>query len=159
MQIEEVMTKDVAFCRVDDSLNVAAQIMWDRDCGCVPVVDLAGRAVGMLTDRDLCMAAYTRGLPLWEIQAGDTMSKELHACRATEAIDVARKRLAAHQIRRVPVVDGNGGLVGILSFSDLARAAQTINGGKASGSGADGIETTLVAICRPRVDTAVASLP
>lgn len=156
MQIEEVMTKDVGFCRIDDTLNVAAKIMWDRDCGCVPVVDLAGRAVGMLTDRDICMAGYTQGVPISEIHAASAMSRELHVCRPDDPIDVARKRLAALQIRRLPIVADDGTLVGILSISDLARTALALKGGKPNGFGADAIETTLVAICRPRVSATVA---
>jgi CBS domain-containing protein len=152
MQIEEVMTKKVAFCRVDDQLNVAAQIMWDRDCGSVPVVDLAGRVVGMLTDRDICMAAYTRGLRLSEIRADSVMSKELHLARASDPIDVARKLLAAYQIRRLPVVGADGRLAGIISLGDLARAALVLKGGRSNGFGADAIETALVAICRPRAE-------
>ena len=154
MQIQEIMTKDVQSCRVDDPLNVAARIMWERDCGCVPVVDLAGRAVGMLTDRDICMAAYTRGVPISEISAESVMSKELHVCRAVDAIDVARKSLAARQIRRVPIVGADGRLVGILSLSDLARTALVLKGSKPNGFPADAIETTLAAISRPRTDTA-----
>jgi CBS domain-containing protein len=152
MQIEEVMTKDVGYCRVDDPLNVAAQIMWDRDCGCVPVLDDARRPVGMLTDRDLCMAAYTRGAPLAQIRADAVMSKQVHVCHPGDAIDVARKDLAEHQVRRLPVVGADGRLVGILSLSDLARAMLTIRGAKPNGSGADAIETTLIAISRPRPD-------
>jgi CBS domain-containing protein len=145
MRIEEVMTKNVGVCRVEDTLNVAAHIMWERDCGCVPVVDDGGRVVGMLTDRDICMAAYTRGEPLTNLTAGSVMSKIVHACDPNDSVDAAGKRLETHQIRRVPVVNAEGRLVGILSLSDLTRLAT-----KKNGFGADAIEATLAAVSRPR---------
>jgi CBS domain-containing protein len=61
MKIRDIMSQDVATCREDDSLDRAAQLMWDRDVGSVPVVDGEGRPLGMITDRDICMAAYTQG--------------------------------------------------------------------------------------------------
>jgi CBS domain-containing protein len=158
MQVAEVMTKDVESCRMDDMLNVAARIMWERDCGCVPVVDTEGRALGMLTDRDVCMAAYTSGLPLAAIIVVSAMSRALHSCGPGDPIEVASKRLETHQVRRLPVVDAGGRLVGILSLSDLARAAQAANG-KANGFGAETIKSTLAAICLPRVQSIAATAP
>jgi predicted transcriptional regulator len=64
MKVEQVMKQAVQACRRGDALNTAAQIMWEHDCGCVPVVDTENRVIGMITDRDICMAAYTRGEPL-----------------------------------------------------------------------------------------------
>ncbi len=150
MYIEELMTKDVGACRAEDMLNVAAQIMWERDCGCVPVIDDEGRVIGMLTDRDICMAAYTRGEPLATIDVGSIMSRQLHVCDPRDSADVVSKRLETHQIRRLPVVNAEGRLVGILSLSDLARAVARKKG-KADGFDSRTIETTLAAITRPRM--------
>ena len=61
MKVEQLMSRDVKTCQATEMLNRAAQLMWENDCGCVPVVDEDGRAVGMITDRDVCMAAYTQG--------------------------------------------------------------------------------------------------
>src|SRR5690606_28351921 len=69
MQVRELMTRDVQVCGPRDDLNRAAQIMWDHDCGVVPVVDSERRPIGMVTDRDVCMAAYTQGKPLSAIRA------------------------------------------------------------------------------------------
>lgn len=68
MKVQDIMTADVETCRLDDTLDRPAAIMWERDCGVVPVVDDESRIVGMLTDRDICMAAYTQGRPLPEIR-------------------------------------------------------------------------------------------
>ena len=64
MKVGDLMTKDVKACSQHDSLNRAAQLMWENDCGSVPVVDSDSKVVGMLTDRDICMAAYTKGIAL-----------------------------------------------------------------------------------------------
>ena len=67
MNVEQIMNREVKTCAPRDSLNKAAQIMWDTPCGAVPVVDEQGRPVGFLTDRDVCMAAYTQNKPLTEL--------------------------------------------------------------------------------------------
>ena len=73
MKVEQIMNREVKTCRPQDSLNRAAQIMWDEPCGAVPVVDDQHRPVGFLTDRDICMAAYTQGKPLEQlrVESGD----------------------------------------------------------------------------------------
>ena len=67
VQVNELMSAVAYRCNDSDMANDAAQLMWDHDCGCVPVVDARDRVVGIVTDRDVCMAAYTQGRPLTEI--------------------------------------------------------------------------------------------
>src|SRR5260370_15667386 len=81
MKVAELMVGEVTACSPDDALNRAAQIMWENDCGCVPVIDRAARLIAMLTDRDICMAAYTRGGTLKDIRVSAAMCSELFACR------------------------------------------------------------------------------
>jgi CBS domain-containing protein len=137
MKVSQLMTKDVATCRADDSLNRAAQIMWDHDCGCVPVVDNAGHIQGMITDRDICMAAFTQGKRLEEIPISSAMSKQVHAASPNDDVERAAELMSSKQIRRVPVLDGGDQIVGLLSLGDVARAA--------SGRGANGISTPTLA--------------
>jgi CBS domain-containing protein len=118
MKVQEVMTKNVAACGARDSLNRAAQLMWECDCGCVPVLDDSGAVCGMITDRDICMAAYTQGLPLHQIAIDRVMSPHLYACSPEDTIESAESLMQRNKIRRVPVIDGNR-LVGMLSLSDL----------------------------------------
>src|SRR5690606_32936140 len=66
VKIEEIMTRDVRTCSPDDTLATAAQVMWEMDCGVVPVTDREGKVVGIITDRDLAMAAHLQGVPLRE---------------------------------------------------------------------------------------------
>jgi CBS domain-containing protein len=120
--VGSIMTRNVVSCSGNDTLHRAAQIMWDRDCGAVPVVDAEGRAVGLVTDRDLCMAAYTRGRPLSAISVSSLLSGKLHTCAAATSLDDAVSRMRTERVRRLVVVDPRDQrLVGMLSLADLAR--------------------------------------
>ena len=120
--VASVMTRAVVSCSGNDTLHRAAQIMWDRDCGAVPVVDGEGRAVGVVTDRDLCMAAYTRGRPLSGISVSSLLSGKLHTCVPSTSLDEAIARMRFERVRRLVVVDPRDQrLVGMLSLADLAR--------------------------------------
>jgi len=119
--VGSVMTRNVVTCTGSDTLHRAAQLMWDRDCGAIPVVDAVGRAVGLVTDRDLCMAAYTRGRPLSAISVSSLLSARLYTCTATTSLDEAIARMAAQRVRRLVVVDAKDQkLVGMLALADLA---------------------------------------
>jgi CBS domain-containing protein len=98
--------------------------MWEGDCGALPVVDHDGRALGMLTDRDICMAAYTQGRALNEIAVSSAMSNHVFSCRASDSLRSLMTAMAAHQVRRVPVVDESDKVIGIVSLADIARLAQ-----------------------------------
>jgi CBS domain-containing protein len=121
-EVGSIMTRNVASCAGNDTLHRAAQIMWDRDCGAVPVVDAEGRAVGLVTDRDLCMAAYTRGRPLHAISVSSLLSGQLHTCGPATSLDEAISRMRLQRVRRLVVVEGREQrLVGMLALADLAR--------------------------------------
>jgi CBS domain-containing protein len=101
--------------------------MWEGDYGCVPVVeqsDGSARVVGMITDRDICMATYTQGRPLSEIRIESAMAKVVYSCRPTDSIATALKILEQHQLHRLPVVDQDDRLVGVLALADVAREAE-----------------------------------
>jgi CBS domain-containing protein len=121
MKVQELFTQDVRCCRPEDNLTAAAQIMWENDCGCAPVVDGELRVVGMITDRDICMAAYTQGRRLTEIDVGSVMSKNVLSCRSTDSVASAGELMRAAQLRRLPVIDDGARLVGVLSLNDIAR--------------------------------------
>lgn len=122
MKANDIMTKDVYVCNQEDSLNEAARIMWEHDCGSVPIVDAARCVVGIITDRDICMAAYTQGLPLSSIRIESAMSHDVRSCQAEDSSESVEEIMMEHQIRRVVVVDAENGLEGIISLSDLALA-------------------------------------
>jgi CBS domain-containing protein len=119
--VRAVMTADVATCTPGDTLHRAAQIMWERDCGAVPVADPAGRVAGIVTDRDLAMGALTQGLPLVAIPVGRVTSGQVHSISVSSSIDEAIALMRARRVRRVVVVDGDRKVVGIVALADIAR--------------------------------------
>jgi CBS domain-containing protein len=144
MNIDDLMTRDVHACRLDDSMNEAARIMWDHDCGCVPVVDDEGRAVAMITDRDLCMAAHLRGLPLAAMSVESAASHGVVAAYEGQGVEAVELLMRKYRLRRLPVVDALGKLVGIVSLSDLARRLRPTEG--EGGLNAESIVATLAAV-------------
>lgn len=148
MNVEELMTKPAVTIRSHEPLSVAAQKMWDHDCGALPVVGDDGRLVGILTDRDVCMSAWSKGQTLDSIRAEDAMAKQVFAVKPDQDVSRAERMMAEHQIRRVPVVDAGEKPVGIISMNDLAREAA--RAGSRIRDGIARVANTLAAICQPR---------
>lgn len=161
MKVEKLMKTDVGTCRPGDSGMAAARIMWEKDCGTVPVVDDGSRVLGMITDRDLCIASYLEGKSLRDISVAGVMSKELWSCGPQDDILDAEVEMKSHQVRRLPVVDEDGHLEGILSLSDIAleAAAESDAGRKKVEVGYAGVAETLgdISIPHRRPNTATAS--
>ncbi|MFO0984774.1 MAG: CBS domain-containing protein [Planctomycetota bacterium] len=125
--------------------------MWDHDCGCVPIED-EGRVIGILTDRDICMAAYTQGGALASLKVRNAMSSKVLVCHPDDAVLDAERLMRANRIRRLPVVDDTGRLVGIVSLNDLARAVKSGRGRKVATDITDQeVLDTLAEICQPRL--------
>jgi CBS domain-containing protein len=130
MKVRQIMNRSVKTCNPQDSLNRAAQIMWEEACGAVPVVDDQLRPLGFLTDRDICMAAYTQGKRLDELRAETAMARKIISCMAEDELASAAGLMRQHRTRRLPVIDKTGALVGILSLDDLAcEASRPLRGG------------------------------
>lgn len=123
--VRSIMTDAVVTCSPDEPLNAAARHMWEHDCGAVPVV-ADGKLVGIITDRDICMAAYTQGRPLSGIAIKDVMARHVHVCRPEDSLERAASLMADARVRRLPVVDGQHRLVGIISMADIARGAPAL---------------------------------
>ena len=124
MQVRDVMKSPVITCGVDCDLNTAAELMWDHDCGVVPVVDAEGRLTGIVTDRDVCMAAYTQGGPLRTLPVSSAMASHVLVCHLNDSVNIAEELMREGQVRRIPVIDDEGRPIGIVSMSDLARLAE-----------------------------------
>lgn len=122
MKTSEVMTHDVWTCAPHDTAADAARVMWDRDCGVVPVVS-DGELKGVVTDRDLLMAAQTTGKTLAQIPLSSLVPGPVATCREDQDISEAMSTLSSRQVRRLPVVNRDNRLVGILSINDLATRA------------------------------------
>src|SRR5580704_12306786 len=120
MNVEKLMSTDVKSCMPDHTLACAARIMWEGDCGCVPVVDTGGRVVGMITDRDICMATYLNSRSPHDLRISDFMSQSVLSCHPHDRVTDATAAMRRAQVRRLPVTDSDGAIVGILSLTDVA---------------------------------------
>lgn len=152
MKVEELMTRNVRTCKPRDSLSTAAQLMWDGDCGSIPVVsdDGSTRVVGMITDRDICMAVHLRGRQPGDLAVGDVMSTRVHAVGPTEDLADAEAIMSEAQVRRLPVIDADQDLLGLISLADLAREADRKHKTNKPPITERDVGDTLTAICTPR---------
>jgi CBS domain-containing protein len=147
MKVKEVMTDLVRTCGADSNLAAAAMSMWDGDCGIIPVVDRSReQVIGLITDRDICIAAAMKGRPLSEIRVGEVISGKVYSCAPDDDVESALTTMIRHQVRRSPVIDAQGKLAGILSLNDVIRSA---------GSGVDPVKqeaviAALQEICKHR---------
>ncbi len=154
MNIRDIMTSGVAFCTPETNLAAAAASMWQHDCGVLPVVDEKMRVQGMITDRDICIALGTRNRPAADISVAEVSKGTLYACRIDDDIQSVLSTMRDHKVRRVPIVDPEGALAGIVSIDDIALLARD---GKGSGSSGitytDAVETQKSIVARPLIFT------
>lgn len=119
----DVMTREVITVHPSDTVERAARLMRDCDCGAIPVVDREGRLVGMITDRDIAMRLVARGVDIRRAFVDDCMTDEAFACHVDDTLEGCMRTMSRHQIRRVPIVDDRDRVVGIVSQCDLAQHA------------------------------------
>ena len=119
MNVHEIMTNDVKWCRLGTNLADAAKLMWDTDCGVLPVVNGGGQVLGMITDRDICMASATKNRAPSELSVIDAVSGKTYRCKMSDDVHTAIDIMKREQVRRLPVVDEDGALQGVISMNDF----------------------------------------
>lgn len=124
MKVKDAMKTDVAFCSTDDSLMKVADTMRIRDCGVVPIVDDAQKVVGMLTDRDICLAIAARNRKASDVKASELIKGVIISCLADDDLENALRKMRKYRIKRLAVVDRNDVLSGILSIADALLAVR-----------------------------------
>ena len=129
MHVEDLMTRPVVTCRATDPLALAVQLMWEQDCGIVVVTGYANEVVGVVTDRDVCVATWSNGSAPQALLVADVMATDALTCRPADTIERALGVMSLSQVRRLPVVDGNNRPVGVLSLNNLIRYAATAKRG------------------------------
>lgn len=122
MKVKDIMTSDPRTCAPETSAAAAARLMWEGDCGVLPVMD-GGRLVGVVTDRDLYIALATRNQLASDLLVGDVATRAVVTCEADDDIHRVLNAMKVHRVRRLPVVGRGGTVVGIVSIDDLVRAA------------------------------------
>jgi CBS domain-containing protein len=149
MTVAEIMTRDVVFCRKDTDIAEAMRQMLDKRVGTLPVVDAHGRVAGMLTDRDIAAAAATRHRNAAHIAVHEAMSAHVRVCAPDDDVASALTKMEEPRVRRLPVVDAGGRLIGIVSFDDVVQRAVDRPGGVT----AVALVAALTRICsRPSVE-------
>jgi len=150
MKIDKLMSRPVRACAPTDTLATAARLMWEGDCGILPVIDVEGRPVGVVTDRDVCMSAFFSGTSLSEMPVARAMSRDLVTVCSSDPVHQALDVMRARQLRRLPVVDEEGLLVGMVSLADLATLRSRVLDEDDREVRPDDVALVLAGICRPR---------
>jgi len=133
-------------CAPSDNLSHASRLMWELDVGFLPVCDRGGNLVGVITDRDVCMAAYTRGQALGDIQVWSTMSTQILTVTPNAPLEDILALMRRRQVRRIPVVE-NERLLGVITLADIALYLDTPD---TPTSASLALSATLAAISAPR---------
>jgi CBS domain-containing protein len=145
------MTAPVATCRGTVSLAESARVMLDESLGCLPIVDRHGHLAGILTDRDVCLAVARHFNPASTV-VRDVMTRDVISCREDDGLDAALVAMKEHRLRRIPVVNTRGRVVGLVSIDDVIRNTGTAAGGLA----AEAVVDVLRHICTPDRDLLLA---
>jgi CBS domain-containing protein len=124
MKVRDLMTTNIAFCRSETNLAAVGALMWEHDCGFIPIVDDTEKVTGVITDRDMCIALATRDRQPSQITAGEVTSVPAFVCLPDDDIQTALQTMSKERLHRLPVVNNDGGLVGILSIDDLVLRAE-----------------------------------
>jgi CBS-domain-containing membrane protein len=149
--VKQIMSTDVCVVCHWETLDRAARLMWERDLGCVPVVDETARLVGIITDRDVCMGAFTQGRRLDEISVGSVCTRTVYPVEPSTTLEAAEALMRTRRVRRLPVCDADGMVVGMLSLADLAVHLEARPGvAAADGLSSMGIAATLEAVSTRR---------
>jgi CBS domain-containing protein len=155
MKAREVMTGTPYYCQPETNLGSATELMWNANCGFLPVEAADGRVIGVITDRDICIALGTRGRPSGEVTVAEVMSSKLCSCAPDDDIHVALQTLREGKVRRLPVIGPDGSLVGVISMEDILLRTEPRSRGKEPELSSDEVVRTFRAITQRQVPEVV----
>jgi CBS domain-containing protein len=155
MNVNDIYTPLARSCGRETNLSEAMGLMWEFDIGALPVVNDEDVLVGVVTDRDIAMAVATRNRRASELQVGEVMSGKTHSCTREHSLKAVLEIMRREQLRRLPVVDANGYLQGMITINDIVRAAQDGKGSKLVGVSNEDVILALMAIGVPHRKTKV----
>lgn len=151
MKVKEIMTPGAEAIWLTESLADAAKLMWDNDCGILPIIKDGRKVIGMITDRDICMASAMRDDHPSAISVEEVMTGRVFAVKPEDNVAEALQTMQKHRVRRLPVINPEGELEGIVSMNDIllhAKAPDEVEDGCIDY--ADVVKTYQV-ICQHRV--------
>jgi CBS domain-containing protein len=124
MKVKDAMTGTAYYCQLDTNLGSATELMWAGNCGFLPVMGPDGKIIGVVTDRDICIALGTRNRLPGDVTIRELVSERLFACSPGDDVHIALQLMREGAVRRLPVIGANGTLVGVISTDDLLRRAE-----------------------------------
>lgn len=125
----DAMTASVVTAKPEDSVARAARLLRETDCGALPVVDGSGRLIGIITSSDITTRLIARGVNVAHAQVGDCMTAQAFAFPADNSIESCIRAMSWHQVKRIPIVDHDHKVIGIICRRDLARYVCEHSGG------------------------------
>lgn len=157
MKVKEVMTPNAKAIWLTESLADAAQMMWENDCGVLPIIKDGRKVVGVITDRDICMAVAMRDWNPSSVCLEEVMSGQVYSVNTEDDIDQALQAMQEHKIRRLPVVNAEGELEGILSMNDVVLHANSAGDSASDSIANEDVIKTFQAICQHPVPAAASA--
>jgi len=146
MKVLDAMMRTPYCCEPGTNLGSATELMWKGNCGFLPVVESDGKVVGVVTDRDICVALGTRGRPSGEITVREVMTSQVHSCKPEDDVHVALRTMRDGRVRRLAVIDKSGVLAGVISMDDILLRVEAPATGKNTGVTSEEIVNVLQAI-------------
>ena len=157
MKVNEVMTPDVKAIWLTESLMDAAKLMWENDCGVLPVIKDGRKVIGMITDRDICMAVAMRDTNPSRVSVEEVMSGQVYAVDPEDNVSQALQTMQDHKIRRLPVLNHEGELVGMLSMNDVVLHTTTSKDAPAGAIKYVDVVKTYQSICKHPVSASASA--
>ena len=155
MKVQDAMMGTPIHCSPETNLGSAIELLWERNCGILPIVDAKKKVIGIVTDRDLCVALGTRNRLPGEITVGEVANGKVYSCRGQDDIHTALQTMANRRVRRLPVVNQEGVLEGILSMDNIVLHTESSGWGHRAELSNEEVVETLRQIYGPLVPQAV----
>jgi CBS domain-containing protein len=146
MKVKEIMTPNAKAIWLTESLADAAQLMWENDCGVLPIIKDGRKVIGMITDRDICMAVAMRNTNPSGVSVEEVMTGEVYSVKPEDEVDEALQAMQQRKVLRLPVVSAEGELEGILSMNDVVLHAKPSAGRTGNSIGYGDVVKTYQAI-------------
>jgi CBS-domain-containing membrane protein len=155
MKVKEVMMGTPYYCQSETNLGSATELMWNANCGFLPVEATDGKVIGVITDRDICIALGTRSRVAGDIAVGEVMSGKLYSCAPDDDIHLALQTLKEGKVRRLPVIAQKGSLVGVISMDDILLRTEPMSLGREPELSSDEVVRAYRAITQRQVPQVV----
>lgn len=156
MKVRDVMMGTPYFCQPETNLGSATELMWNANCGFLPVQAPDGKLIGVITDRDICIALGTRNRLAGDVVVGEVMSGKLYSCAPDDDIHMALQTMKEGKVRRLPVIAKNASLVGVVSMDDILLRTEPTSLGRQPELSSDEVVRAYRAINQRQVPQVVA---